>query len=34
MMLGEDILKSVMAASAPKDQSNKDKSNEIEFDDV
>jgi hypothetical protein len=33
-MLGEDILKSVMAASESKEKSNKDKPNEIEFEDV
>jgi delta(3,5)-delta(2,4)-dienoyl-CoA isomerase len=34
MMLTEDILKSVMASSVSKEKSNKDTSNEIEFEDV
>ncbi len=33
-MLGEDILKSVMASSTSKEKSNKDILNEIEFEDV
>jgi hypothetical protein len=34
MMLGEDILKSVMASSISKETSNKDTLNEIEFENV
>jgi hypothetical protein len=34
MLLSEDIFKSVMASSVSKDKSNKDTSNEIEFEDV
>jgi hypothetical protein len=34
MLLTEDILKNVMASGASKEKSNKDTSNEIEFEDV
>jgi hypothetical protein len=34
MLLGEDILKSIMASSISKEKSNKDTVNEIEFEDV
>ena len=35
MMLGEDILKSIMASSvSSKEKSNKDAKEEVEFDDV
>lgn len=34
MLLTEDIMKSVMASTVSKDQSNKNTSSEIEFDDV
>lgn len=34
MMLGEDIIKSVMASAVSKDKSNKGKQNEVEFEDV
>ncbi len=34
MMLTEDILKSIMASSVSKEKSNKETSNEIEFEDV
>lgn len=34
MMLTEDIFKNVMAASAPKGKSNKDKAEEITFEDI
>jgi hypothetical protein len=34
MMLTEDILKSVMASTVSKEKSNKDKTSEIEFEDV
>ena len=33
-MLGEDILKSIMASSVSKEKSNKDGKEEVEFDDV
>lgn len=34
MLLSEDIMKSMMASTVSKDQSNKDSSNEVEFEDV
>jgi hypothetical protein len=34
MMLGEDIMKSVMASSISKDKSNKDDGNQVEFEDA
>jgi hypothetical protein len=34
MLLGEDILKSIMASSVSKEKSNTDTLNEVEFEDV